>query len=101
MLENFLKEYRCKNCNKLFFKGDVHHAIIEIKCRNCKQISKIETDGCKLWLLSDEKAQYKNSEGKTAIEQAILSCDTCPKVSTCARYLQAKRRSGCPLCGKN
>jgi phage FluMu protein Com len=45
MPEINLRDYRCENCNKLFFKGDVRHAIIEIKCRNCKQICRIECHG--------------------------------------------------------
>jgi phage FluMu protein Com len=30
------KEYRCSYCNKLFFKGILNDARIEIKCSNCK-----------------------------------------------------------------
>ncbi|MFZ3073560.1 MAG: Com family DNA-binding transcriptional regulator [Minisyncoccales bacterium] len=36
MKEPSLKEYRCENCNKLLFKGDIRDAIIEIKCKRCK-----------------------------------------------------------------
>ncbi|MFA5128310.1 MAG: hypothetical protein WC457_04970 [Patescibacteria group bacterium] len=74
MTDNILQEFRCEHCNKLFFKGDVQHATIEIKCRNCKQISKIEASGRKLWLLADEKGDYKNSEGKSKDE-----CPMCGK----------------------
>jgi phage FluMu protein Com len=36
-MENpLLKEYRCENCNKLLFKGDIRGAVIEIKCKKCK-----------------------------------------------------------------
>lgn len=37
-----LKEYRCDNCKKLFFKGDIRHAVIEIKCKKCKNIITIK-----------------------------------------------------------
>jgi phage FluMu protein Com len=39
-----MREFRCKYCNKLFFKGDVIIAKIEIKCRNCKNFNVI-TEG--------------------------------------------------------
>ena len=36
-----MKEYRCKHCNKLLFKGK-YFRIIEILCNRCKKINKIE-----------------------------------------------------------
>ena len=36
-----MKEYRCKQCNKLLFKGK-YFGIIEILCNRCKQINKID-----------------------------------------------------------
>lgn len=36
-----MKEYRCKHCNKLLFKGK-YFGIIEILCNRCKQLNKIE-----------------------------------------------------------
>ncbi len=30
-----LSEYRCKNCNKLFFKGAIEDKPLEIKCGKC------------------------------------------------------------------
>jgi len=44
VMANFLKEYRCKRCNKLFFKGDLRDCVVEIKCKNCKNISRIEVE---------------------------------------------------------
>ncbi|PIR74103.1 MAG: Com family DNA-binding transcriptional regulator [Candidatus Magasanikbacteria bacterium CG10_big_fil_rev_8_21_14_0_10_47_10] len=42
MTPTILKEFRCKNCNKLFFKGHILEAIIEIKCKNCKSVETID-----------------------------------------------------------
>ncbi|MCK5061375.1 hypothetical protein KAR28_02400 [Candidatus Parcubacteria bacterium] len=53
-MANFLKEYRCKHCNKLFFKGDLRHCVVEIKCKNCKKINMIERKNRKLFLLCDQ-----------------------------------------------
>ena len=44
VMANFLKEYRCEHCNKLFFKGDLRHCVVEIKCKNCKNISRIDVE---------------------------------------------------------
>jgi phage FluMu protein Com len=60
MPEINLQDYRCENCNKLFFKGDVRHAVIEIKCRNCKQISKIERRGESPDVPAENKVADKN-----------------------------------------
>lgn len=38
-----MKEFRCKNCNKLLFKGNFT-GIIEICCNRCKKIVKINTE---------------------------------------------------------
>lgn len=35
------KEYRCPYCHKLFFLGRLDSALIEIKCRCCKKVTKI------------------------------------------------------------
>lgn len=37
-----LKDYRCPVCNKLFFRGKIIEARIEVKCRNCKLIAIIK-----------------------------------------------------------
>ena len=36
-----MKEYRCKHCNKLLFKGK-YFGIIEILCNRCKKINQKE-----------------------------------------------------------
>lgn len=53
------KEYRCQHCNKLFFKGNVKDATIEIKCRYCKNINLIKANSHKLLVLNDNKEIYK------------------------------------------
>jgi phage FluMu protein Com len=35
------KEYRCQNCQKLFFKGFLVEGEVEIKCRACHELSTI------------------------------------------------------------
>lgn len=37
MDQRFLKEYRCKNCNKLLCKGSLSgsETFLEVKCRGC------------------------------------------------------------------
>lgn len=35
-----MKEYRCKQCNKLLFKGKFI-GLIEVLCNRCKQVNKI------------------------------------------------------------
>jgi hypothetical protein len=64
MPEINLQDYRCENCNKLFFKGDIRHAVIEIKCRNCKQISRIECCGGNFDLPAGDKIADKNLKNK-------------------------------------
>ena len=36
-----MEEYRCKNCNRLLFKGKFV-GIIQILCHRCKKINEIE-----------------------------------------------------------
>ena len=48
-----LKEHRCPHCSKLFFKGDITHAVIEVKCKNCKNIHRIEMAGGKISIDKD------------------------------------------------
>ncbi len=38
-----LNEYRCPLCYKLFFRAKIFSALIEIKCRNCKKVARIES----------------------------------------------------------
>ena len=35
---NTLNEYRCNNCGKLLFKGELKDCTIEIKCKRCGEI---------------------------------------------------------------
>ncbi len=43
--ENMLgwQEFRCPICHKLFFWGKLDCALIEVKCRCCKNVIKIES----------------------------------------------------------
>lgn len=50
------RDYRCKYCNKLFFKGEIKDATIEIKCRYCKNINLI-----KATMLLNNKIHKKDS----------------------------------------
>ncbi|MDH4330260.1 MAG: hypothetical protein OEV93_01790 [Candidatus Moranbacteria bacterium] len=36
------KQYRCKYCGKLFFKGDLVKGVVEVKCKNCKNFNVFE-----------------------------------------------------------
>lgn len=71
----FLNEYRCKYCNKLFFKGALDKATIEIKCRNCKNYNVIEGKNCKLILFSDNKGAYSKDNVNNPKVQAIIRCN--------------------------
>jgi PAS domain S-box-containing protein len=48
-----LKDYRCGECDKLLFKGICFDCKVEIKCRRCGKINKIDTIK-----LTDEPNQY-------------------------------------------
>lgn len=51
MLEN-MNEFRCPNCNKLFFKYRVKGSLtVEVKCTKCNQISTLIVD--KGWIDED------------------------------------------------
>jgi phage FluMu protein Com len=39
-----IKDCRCKHCQKLLFKGLIIEAVIEIKCKACKNINKISRE---------------------------------------------------------
>lgn len=49
-----LKEYRCEYCNKLFFKGEIKEATIEIKYRYCKKLNLIKAT----MLLNNNEIRY-------------------------------------------
>jgi phage FluMu protein Com len=38
------KEYRCKKCAKLFFRGLLVDGEIEVKCRGCHEINTLVED---------------------------------------------------------
>ena len=56
MIEQKLREIRCRKCNRLLMKG--HVLQIEIKCPKCGYIQKLRADG-----LSGEKSR-ELGEGK-------------------------------------
>jgi len=56
------KEYRCQNCRKLFFKGDIEHATIEIKCKSCKQINTIRGNKSNLLASAGDKESPKRDK---------------------------------------
>jgi len=100
------KEYRCQNCRKLFFKGVIKHATIEIKCRNCKELSTIRGNNCKLWMLADERGKYERSDGsqtkpKNIISTAVTECEQCKKINYCQHYQDMKNQKICPICKKS
>ena len=86
-----LKEYRCKYCNKLFFKGDLCHCTIEVKCKNCKEFNIIKGVNCQLVLLfnkteldkKDNKISLKESGD---IEKINDECRACKERDRCNYY---------------
>jgi len=100
----FLKEYRCEHCNKLFFKGDLKHCTIEVKCKNCKNINTIEGMNCKLFLLPDQGSSRKKNDGSSApekisVQDAIIQCAECEENGSC-EYHKTINNSHCPFCDK-
>lgn len=41
-METLYKEFRCKNCKKLLFKGLLIESEIEIKCKRCKELNSFQ-----------------------------------------------------------
>lgn len=37
-----LKEYRCESCKKLLLKASVIEGILEIKCKQCHTVTRVE-----------------------------------------------------------
>lgn len=66
------KEYRCQHCNKLFFKGEIRDATIEVKCRYCKNMNIIQAG----MLLSDKKATYRPAKAESG-RSGIRTHGTC------------------------
>jgi len=93
-MPGFLREYRCKYCNKLFFKGDLVHCIIEIKCKNCKKFNEIRELNCNFLLFFDQNNSHANSDGsllpKEAATKAIAQCPNCRNAEYCGYYKTIK-----------
>jgi len=96
-----LKDYRCKSCNKLFFKGEVRHAIIQVKCKNCKQMNTIHGTDCKIWLLADgDKHSYLRGTDECSLNDAMLECEHCMKTKNIKEKdcRDMKDEGICPMC---
>ncbi len=92
------EEYRCPHCKKLFFKGNIKYATIEIKCKNCKNIITIQGKNCKVWLLIDKKETHKKNnnfhEDKYEIfKNAIIQCESCNKKKGCKSHQIIKEKN--------
>lgn len=102
-MSNFLKEYRCEHCNKLFFKGDLTHCTVEIKCKNCKKISVIKGVKCKLFLSLKKGKKETDNDLKVLknkdIEEITIHCSDCEKNNECGCYEDLKNDC-CPICKK-
>lgn len=95
-MSSSLKEFRCKYCNKLFFKGDLEHCTIEVKCKNCKEFNVIKGRNCKLLMsFFSEKNSGDEERKKTAKE-----CSSCEHVDVCDDHKKIKKNDVCPFCKK-
>jgi phage FluMu protein Com len=81
-----INDYRCEHCKKLFFKGTILSATIEIKCKSCKNISIIKGENCLLWSLSTDDGNL------TAI------CKKCEHQEKCDKYQMVHEKKQCPMC---
>jgi phage FluMu protein Com len=54
-----LSEIRCPHCNKLFFKASLVEGVVEIKCKNCKNISTFNVSSEKESILNDGAGLYE------------------------------------------
>lgn len=100
---NFLNEYRCKYCDKLFFKGNLTHGTIEIKCMRCKRFNKINGLNCELLLLFDQQDSYRRSDEsflskEYIINHALGQCSKCKEIKSCGYYKMIKEDNICPFC---
>ncbi len=90
-MPDFFKEYRCKYCDKLFFKGNLMHCTIEIKCRKCKKFNFVKGLNCKFLLCSDQYASYTKSDGsllskEEVVSKALVQCPKCEIADHCGYY---------------
>ena len=93
-----LHECRCKYCNKLFFKADLEHAKIEIKCKNCKNISLIKGKDCALWGLLD-KDSVKEMDCDNFMAIVTKKCSDCKDNEKCLAFRKITQKHSCPMCG--
>lgn len=106
MLNTTLKEYRCKHCKKLFFKGNLNHCTIEVKCKKCKTHNKIEGTNCRLFLMLDQAnsyGQYNTSSfsSKDGVFKGVCEkCSKCGKKNSCEFYKAMSEDKVCPFCHK-
>ena len=40
--KNALRDYRCGQCNKLLFKGELLRGLVEVKCKSCKNFNEFD-----------------------------------------------------------
>ena len=97
-----LKEYRCNECQKLFFRADIYNSRIEVKCKNCKTINMIEGTNCKLWLFANNQGSAEEGYNfydhpKNFFDRALISCEACDKKHGCKHYHNMKKDI-CPMC---
>ena len=81
-----LSDYRCEHCKKLFFKGEVLSATIEIKCKSCKNISVIKGKNCLLWSLNDLPNDLSSA------------CKKCEHSEKCDKYQMVNQKKQYPIC---
>ncbi len=61
-MEQNYHDCRCPSCNKLFFKKNAQESIVEIKCKNCKNIHQVDVSNQKVLTVNDEQASYKKDK---------------------------------------
>jgi len=102
-MSNSLKEYRCKFCKKLFFKGDLKHCIIEVKCKKCKEVNKFEGVNCELFLLYDKDDSQMPYNKSSLFQNGVIKCisdkcSNCNKASSCKYSKIVAETKVCPFC---
>jgi len=95
-MSSSLREFRCKYCNKLFFKGDLEYCTIEVKCKNCKEFNIIKGRNCKI---SMSFLEDKNSE-ETDIKNKVQECSDCEHLDVCDYHKKIKESDVRPFCKK-
>ena len=68
-----MQEYRCKYCNKLFFKGDLIRGAIEVKCIKCKTFNQFNGSGTGTVLLARDSSERKEFIHKDEDDPATIS----------------------------